>query len=120
MDNYTFNYKHGASTGSPNTVPSSEGYRRQLDLTEMATVAQAMGKRYGISEWAAQMGTSQTGELLQSLAPDVFVEQVYDWLYTHRNNLCWDAYLSSSNEALYTRQATAAAIRYKSLWNTGA
>jgi hypothetical protein len=108
VDETTFNYKH---VSPPNTP-----YDKRLSLTEMVTVANSLGKRYGISEWATQMGTQQTGELVQASAPEVFVAQVYNWLNANKAGLCWDAYLSSSNEALHTRPTSAAAIAYKDLW----
>ena len=112
VDATTFNYKH---VSPPNTP-----YDKRLSLTEMVTVANLLGKKYGMSEWATQMGTAQTGELVQASNPDVFVAQVYNWLNANKAGLCWDAYLSSSNEALYSRPTSAAAIAYKNTSRWGA
>jgi len=104
-----------------------------VGLTEMLAIATTNGKKFGLSEWGAQM-TAISGHAVGE-ASSVFIQKCYEWMYANRANLAWDTYFSSSDASLHgtsptvdpesggatvARNNTKAALKFKSLWGLDA
>lgn len=114
--------------GHPSTVDettwlqaqfNSSASKRQFGLNEVVTTAKSLNKKIALSEWGTFM-EDQDSYWLKSTAPDIFFGYVYKFLQANQSLVAWDTHFSASFSALYYRQSTAAAKKYKELWSSSA
>lgn len=91
--------------------------QRVFGLNEIVSTAKSLNKKIALSEWGTFMD-DQDSYWVKSTAPDIFLSYMYKFLQANKSMVAWDTHFSPSFGALYYRQTTAAAKKYKELWSS--
>jgi hypothetical protein len=103
--------------------PLGQGFGKKYGLQEMADAANSRGIQIGLSEWATQITAS--GSWPEAPNPDIFIQEVWDFLFANQSIVAFDTYFSPSFTQLYNRSAGQGPIygkgldaqaKYFSLW----